>query len=66
MVDETTLEVYRTRSLRRSQRFAWRLIHWNGRILATSGEGYAHASAARTMGEKVTGGFYSVRVVMPS
>lgn len=66
MNEDVTLEVYRTRSLRRSQRWAWRAIHRNGRTIATSGEGYARATEARAMGERVTDGYYSVRVVMPS
>ena len=66
MNEDVTLEVYRTRSLRRSQRWAWRAIHANGNIIATSGEGYANAWQARRMGEMVLGGHYSVRVVMPS
>ena len=64
--DEVTVEVYRTRSLRRSQRWAWRAIHSNGNIIATSGEGYYDRWEARRMGEMVTGGYYRVRVVMPS
>ena len=66
MNEDVTLEVYRTRSLRRSQRWAWRAIHPNGNIIATSGEGYANMAEARRMGEMVTGGHYRVRVVMPS
>ena len=64
--DEVTLEVYRTRSLRRSQRWAWRAIHSNGNIIATGGEGYYDMAEAGRMGEDVLGGHYSVRVVMPS
>lgn len=62
-----TLEVYRTRSLRRSQRWAWRLVTPNGRIVATSGEGYSDRAVARQRGLTVADGFY-VRpdVVMPS
>ena len=64
--DEVTLDVYRTRSLRRSQRYAWRAIHPNGNIIATSGEGYYDRWGARRMGEMVLSGHYRVRVVMPS
>jgi len=34
-----SLVIYKTRSLRRSQRWAWRLVASNGRTIATSGEG---------------------------
>lgn len=62
-----TLTVYRTRSLRRSQRWAWRLTASNGRIVATSGEGYTGRREARSMGLIVSDGFYSrPTVVMPS
>ena len=64
--DEVTLDVYRTRSLRRSQRYAWRAIHANGNIIATSGEGYYDMAEALGMGDRVLGGFYVVRVVKPS
>lgn len=41
------LVVYRTRSLRRSQRWAWKLVAANGRIVAVSGEGYGSEAEAR-------------------
>jgi uncharacterized protein YegP (UPF0339 family) len=34
--------VYRSKSLLRSQRFRWRLVAANGRVVAESGEGYAN------------------------
>lgn len=52
------LTVYRTRSLRRSQRWAWRLTATNGRVVAVSGEGYAHEAEAERMGRAVCGGAY--------
>lgn len=64
---KATLVVYRTRSLRRSQRWAWRLVTPNGRIVATSGEGYTDKAVARQRGLTVAGGFYvRPEVVMPS
>ncbi len=63
----STLTVYRTRSLRRSQRWAWRLTASNGRIVATSGEGYSDRGEARTRGLTVANGWYAgPTVVMPS
>lgn len=54
----TRLEVYKTRSLRRSQRWAWRLVASNGRIIATSGEGYTSKKYATAMGTQVARGDY--------
>lgn len=48
--------VYRTRSLRPSQRWAWRLVALNGRIVATSGEGYRDKSEARRMMRRLARG----------
>lgn len=48
---KATLEVYRTRSLFRSQRWAWRLV-------AVSGEGYRDRGECRTRGLTVTNGWY--------
>ena len=53
------LVIYRTRSLRRSQRWAWRLVAANGRIVATSGEGYSDKGRARGMALDVVSGWYS-------
>lgn len=53
------LVIYRTRSLRRSQRWAWRLVAANGRIVAASGEGYSNLGEALRMARKVTHGEYS-------
>ena len=62
-----TLTVYRTRSLRRSQRWAWRLTTPNGRIIATSGEGYSDRNEARVRGLSICDGWYAnPTVVMPS
>ena len=56
--------VYRTRSLRRSQRWAWRLVAENGRIIATSGEGYTSQLHAVEMAEKVTGDHYNTHMII--
>ena len=62
-----TLTVHRTRSLRRSQRWAWRLTTPNGRIIATSGEGYSDRNEARVRGLSICDGWYATpKVVMPS
>lgn len=64
---QATLTVYRTRSLRRSQRWAWRLVAANGRIVATSGEGYSDRGECRSRGLTVANGWYAEpEVVMPS
>lgn len=51
-------EVYRSRSLRRSQRWRWRLTHRNGNILAVSSEGYANRADASHVGWQVVTGLY--------
>lgn len=53
-----TLTIYRTRSVRRSQRWAWRLTAGNGRIVATSGEGYTRKDEAERMARLVVSGSY--------
>ena len=58
MTDTATLEVYRSRSLLRGQRWRWRLVHDNGRVLACSSEGYANEGEARRVGTKVISGTY--------
>jgi hypothetical protein len=57
------LTVYRRRSLNRNQRWGWRMVA-NGRKIATSGEGYANRQECIDMGLAVTGGDYSVVVVV--
>lgn len=52
------LDIYRTKSLRRSQRWAWRLVAGNGRIVACSGEGYANRAEAERMARLVVSGSY--------
>lgn len=37
MKPKAVLDVYRTKSLRRSQRWAWRIVAENGRTVAASG-----------------------------
>lgn len=58
MDDFASLEVYRTRSLRRSEKWRWRLRHQNSRIIAESGEGYANQVDAREQAIKVVSGHY--------
>ena len=64
----TLIIVYRTRSLRRSQRWAWRLVASNGRTIATSGEGYSNRDEARCMAWLIVvdGGFRGAEIVVPS
>lgn len=57
--------VYRTRSVRRSQRWAWRLVAANGHTIAVSGEGYANRSHAVHMAVAVTRGQYTRALVDP-
>lgn len=64
---KATLEVYRSRGLRRSQRYGWRLIAPNGRIVAASGEGYSDKAQCRTRGLTFANGWYcDPKIVMPS
>ncbi len=58
--------IYRTLSPRRSQRWAWRLVARNGRIVASSGEGYRHRSDAESMALMVARGEYRDAVVVAS
>ncbi len=53
------LEIYRSRSLRLSQRWRWRLRAVNGQVIAESGEGYASREHADHMGRKVIAGAYA-------
>lgn len=62
---EAELHVYRTRSLRRSQRWAWRLLAANGRTIATSGEGYGDRREAAARGWAVVAGHYDVVATEP-
>lgn len=55
-------DVYRTRSLERSQRWAWRLVV-DGRKVAVSGEGYTDRSEAERMASRVLSGIYAVEFV---
>lgn len=57
---DAELVVYPTRSLRRSQRWAWRLVAANGRTIATSGEGYADRTEAHERGWAVVTGAYDI------
>lgn len=63
MTATATLTVYRSRSLIRSQRWAWKLTGANGEIVAR-GEGYRLRSSAEAMGTAVKNGVYSDAVVV--
>lgn len=58
---EAEMVVYRTRSVRRSQRWAWRLVAANGRVIADSAEGYRDQGDAVEMARRVADGGYAVR-----
>ena len=47
------LEVYRTRSLVRGERWRWRLLSENGNTIAQSSEGYANRQHAVRMATQV-------------
>lgn len=57
-----TIEVYRTRAVRRSQRWAWRMRATNGQIVATSGEGYTDRGHAVSMALRIARGVEVVEV----
>ncbi len=60
------VEVYRTKSLFRSEKWRWRLIASTGDILAESGEGYANRLYAEGRAAAVCQGEYAlapIRVV---
>ena len=61
---DAEFEVYRTRSLRRSERWRWRLTHANGRILAVSSEGYTDRAEAERIGWQVVTGRYDVAALI--
>ena len=63
---EAELHTYRTRSLRRSQRWAWRLVAANGRTIATSGEGYGSRAEAAERGWAIVTGRYDVATIEPT
>ena len=64
---KATLIIFRRRTVVRSQRWGWRLVAANGRIVATSGEGYSDKAQARFRGITVADGCYEhPEVVMPS
>jgi uncharacterized protein YegP (UPF0339 family) len=52
------IEVYRTRSLLRGERWRWRLLSGNDNVVAVSGEGYANKTHCRDMALLVTDGTY--------
>lgn len=55
---EATLEVYRSKSLLRGERWRWRL-EVNGRIVAEGGEGYSDRQAAIEMSQRVVRGRFA-------
>lgn len=59
MTDTAFLEVYRSKSLRRNQKWRWRLQAINGSLIAESGEGYSDRAQAEEMGRKVVSGQYA-------
>ena len=62
MKPKAVLDVYRTKSLRRSQRWAWRIVAENGRTVATSGEGYTDRTEALNRGAFIAQGGYELDV----
>ena len=62
MKPKAVLDVYRTKSLRRSQRWAWRIVAENGRTVAASGEGYTRRSEALSRGAFIAQGGYEIDV----
>lgn len=61
-----TIYVYRRLSLRRNQRWGWRMVAANGRTIATSGEGYSDQGEARDRAESITRGDYATSTVIES
>jgi uncharacterized protein YegP (UPF0339 family) len=57
MAAEPTYEIVRRRTVRRSQRWGWRLTSSND-VVAVSGEGYANREHAETMVLFVISGGY--------
>lgn len=62
MKPRATLVVYPTRGRIRSQRWRWRLVHTNGKLLADSGEGYTDRSEALSRGAFIAQGGYEIDV----
>ena len=58
------ITVYRTRSLRRSQRWAWRLVAANGRTIAVSSEGYGDQAEALDRAWSIVRGDYDCHAVI--
>lgn len=44
-----TITVYRSRSLKRNQRYRWRVRDLNGKLLGNGGEGYSDRKQATDM-----------------
>ena len=56
---DARLEVYRSKSLLRSEKWRWRLVAGNGLVVATSSEGYTNKEDATRMAASVViDGFY--------
>lgn len=58
------IEVYKSRSLLRSEKWRWRLRSDNGNIIAESGEGYTGKGDCIGMALKVTKGDYKAAPVI--
>lgn len=50
---DLTLEVYKSRGKNPLQRYRWRARASNGRIVASSGEGFEHESHAHAAAEEI-------------
>ena len=61
---QAEIHVYRTRSVRRSQRWAWRMVAANGRTVACSGEGYSDRLEAADRAWMVARGDYDVTMTL--
>lgn len=57
-IKDATLQVYKSRSILRGERWRWRLTAANGNILAGSSEGYANLDDAKEIATKICSGYY--------
>ena len=63
--DRLTITVYRSRSLKRNQRYRWRVRDLNGKLLANGGEGYSDRKRATDMAWHLIGDSHpNARVVV--
>lgn len=58
------IEITSRRWVPRSQRYRWRLRTMNGRIVATSGEGYSDRGTCETMARRIVDGVYRGSVIV--